>query len=118
MNRKRQIFVFSIIALTLGTTFLISILLLRIPYDKPFKIYNSPGNKYRIEVYGYMSYKNFLPAGSGQGSDCEGFVLLKDNSSSKILQRCDVEMANMAYNPTWAQDHVYMGTVYDWELPH
>jgi hypothetical protein len=78
-----------------------------------YTTYESPSGDFIIEVYRQIE-RGVFP---GQSGDSPGFVVLKD-TKGKILNRSDVEMVQLVYEPDWSEDRVRVKLLFDWELPN
>lgn len=112
MKIKRRIIIS--VAVILVAVIGIYILLNKVA-SKPYKVFQSPDNKYQLEVYTYM-FSLYIMVPPGQGSDVPGVVFLKDEYGN-VLQRCNVEMVQLVEYPEWTDKTVCVKLILDWKLP-
>ncbi|MFA6289653.1 MAG: hypothetical protein WC661_19910 [Opitutaceae bacterium] len=77
---------------------------------KPFKTYNSPDGKYKLEVF----RKEELMGMPGQSGDAPGKIRLSKDGIK--LKETRVEMVSMVEEPVWTDKTVYIHLLIDWSL--
>ncbi|MGF1685154.1 hypothetical protein L4C36_00395 [Photobacterium japonica] len=78
-----------------------------------YKTFDSPDNRYRVEVFMYKQYLPVMP-GSGAG-DAPGFIQLYD-ANNQLLEETDVEMVQLIETVEWSNTHISIPLITDWAL--
>jgi hypothetical protein len=64
-----------------------------------------------------LAARDFLPVGSGQGSDIPGIVYLVDVAKNRVLKKMHIALARDVTDVEWSETNVSVGFIVDWELP-